>query len=884
MSILSWRNGAPREGAETGGSSHRRPDEAQWPASPRNGTLAPASASVDDWLRIAEACRAESRRDSERLQLATRELLSSDVAAIALWNIDGRVLDANDAFLNLLGYERSELEAGLTLSDLRLREHQEADALRLRELRTGGETTRTRELQLVRKDGSLVWCLALGELFQDGSGDGIVLLLNISQRKDADEQLRVLQDALEATANAVVITDLSGTIQWVNAAFSVITGYAPEEAVGRSTRLLRSGLMKPPFYEELWSTILSGQVWRGEIVNRRRDGTLYVEEQSITPVKRDGSITHFVAIKQDISERRRTEAALHESEQRFRDLFEQSLDAILVTDPELRIIDANPSCERLLGWSRDELSGQSALVMAIDPRARERFFQAIRERGVVRDFEVSGRTREGNPVEVQLNAVPRWDDRGRLLGYQAIARDVTARKRFEEELQHLAFHDWLTGLPNLALFRDRLEHAVSQADRTGSKLAIIYLDLDRFKTINDGHGHNAGDRAIQQVARRLLACFREEDTVARIGGDEFTVIIERLSGPAQLTHILERVTAALRTPLQVDGHRLEIEASVGAAIYQGVPDAERPAGRSAEDLVRKGDAAMYQAKRRPGTRYHIFDPAVDQDGSARIRQQQELRRAIEEDQLSTEYQPVVDIRSGTLWGVEVLARWRHPERGMVSPAEFIPLAEEYGLIAQLGEWILDRACRDLAGWLAAGLAQDTRLLVNISARQLEDREFPARLTLLLEKHDVDPSRLHLEVTETVAVQHPGRLQALRQLGTSVSVDDFGTGYSSLRYLRDLDVDSLKIEMGFTQGMANDAKLAAIVRTVVALGRDLRLDVIAEGIETETQLRMLQEMGCPLGQGYHYSRPIDASSLADLLREEAATPASTPPLAIPESTT
>jgi diguanylate cyclase (GGDEF)-like protein/PAS domain S-box-containing protein len=788
---------------------------------------------------------------------AVFSIFDTAIIGIAAWDGSGIVREANRAFLDTLGYGEEHLQG-----DLRI------DALVRSDVPPVTNGTPGVELALLRRDGGTVWCVTNGSLPRTAGVEGIGLFVDISKRREREDEMRVLYDALRATVNAVVICDSHGNIQWVNPAFTRTTGYAAEEVIGRNPRVLRSGLMKPEFYENLWRTIQSGDVWKGDIVNRRRDGSLYVEDMSITPVRRDGQITHYVAIKQDVSERQRTEAALRESEQRFRDIFEQSLDAIVVTDPEHSIIDANPAVERLLGWSREELIGRSSLSLAADAGGSEHIVSVLRDQGVVRDYETRARTRDGGTVEIQMNAVPRWDDRGHLLGYQAIMRDITARKRFEEELQHLAFHDWLTGLPNLALFRDRLEHAVAQADRTSTRLGLVYLDLDRFKTLNDSHGHNAGDRAIQQVARRLLACFREEDTVARIGGDEFTIIIERVSGPAQLTHLLERVAAALRTPVLVDGNRVEMEASIGAIIYDGAEELAHGAGRTAEDLIRKADAAMYQAKRRSGTRFHIFDPAVDQDGSARLRQQQELRRAIDNDELTTLYQPVIDIESGTLWGIEVLARWIHPERGTVGPNEFIPVAEESGLIGRLGEWILDHACQDMARWTSEGIAAGVRLMVNLSARQLEDRELPDRIAALLDRCGVNPTQLHLEVTETVAVQHPGRVQGLRAIGASVSVDDFGTGYSSLRYLKDLDVDGLKVDMGFVQDMENDPKLAAIVRTVITLGYELGLDVVAEGIETETQLKMLQTMGCRLGQGYLFSRPIDADALRAELRRRA----------------
>jgi len=793
------------------------------------------------------------------------QLLASAVIGVFAWDASGRIVFGNPAFLSLLRYSADDVSTGAMRWSAILPGPPPA-AMDAGRGRPGWEAA------FRRKDGSSVWCLTSGRF---ESAEGSAILLDLTDRKRRELEQGLLHDALTVAANAVVITNRQGIIEWVNPAFTAITGYTAEEALGQTPRLLKSGLLKPAFYEKLWSTLVSGQVWQGEFVNRRKDGTLYVEEQSITPVRRDAQITHFIAIKQDISERRRAEAALRESEKRFRDLFEQSLDAILVTDPELRILDANPATERLFGWPREALIGQSGTNLAADPRARERFFQTLRDRGVVRDFEVAGRTRDGSIVEVQVNAVPRWDETGRLLGYVAIARDITSRKRFEDELQHLAFHDWLTGLPNLALFRDRLEHAVSRADRAGARLALIFMDLDRFKGVNDGHGHNVGDRAIQQVARRLLACFREEDTVARIGGDEFTVIVERLTGLGQLTHVLDRVVNTLSAPLQVDGHQVRVDASIGATLYQGLESADIET-RGAEDLFRKADAAMYQAKRQPGTRYHIFDPATDQDGTMRIRQQQELRRAIDEDQLTTHYQPVIALGSGELWGVEVLARWIHPERGTLGPAEFIPLAEECGLIAPLGEWILRRACRDLAGWIERGAVERLRLLVNLSARQLEDRDLAARLEAVLQSNGIPPSWLDFEVTETMAVHHPNRVKALRDMGASVSVDDFGTGYSSLRYLKDLEVDGLKIEIGFVQGMENDAKLAAIVRTIVKLGADLGLDVIAEGIETETHLSMIREMGCPLGQGYLFSRPLDAATFEkELQRYRVAMDAALP---------
>ncbi|MFW6193310.1 MAG: putative bifunctional diguanylate cyclase/phosphodiesterase [Gemmatimonadota bacterium] len=453
------------------------------------------------------------------------------------------------------------------------------------------------------------------------------------------------------------------------------------------------------------------------------------------------------------------------------------------------------------------------------------------------------------------------DDDGRRLS--GTVEDVTEQRRLEQALRHRALHDTLTDLPNRTLFRDRLEGAFARAERSGESLALLMLDLVRFKDINDSLGHRTGDGVLQEVAHRLRGGVRESDTVARVGGDEFAVLLDGVDGMEMAEGALGRIDAALGEPMEAGGESLEVDVVAGVAFHApgGGPDeAAHP-----QDLVRSADLAMHRAKEKGA--HHVYSPEEDGKLGGRLRRVQRLREAVEAGEIVPFYQPVVRLDTLDVWGVEPLARWRHPERGLVGPGEFIPLAEESGLIGRLGEVVLRQACRRVARWNREGLTErPLRVSANLSARQLEDDDLAGEVDDILGEAGLRPRLCQFEVTETAILRARAGLDALRRRGVGIAIDDFGTGYASFTYLRDLEIDALKIDMSFVQGVAEDDGDRAICRTVVGLAEAFGLGVIAEGIETEAQRDELLAFGCEVGQGFLFARPRPAEETRRFLTD------------------
>jgi diguanylate cyclase (GGDEF)-like protein len=488
------------------------------------------------------------------------------------------------------------------------------------------------------------------------------------------------------------------------------------------------------------------------------------------------------------------------------------------------------------------------------------FARLQRQAGVVRRLELRLRHRDGGwrwveAVGTNLLADP---DVG---GIVTNARDITERKRLGEELAHQAFHDRLTGLPNRALFLDRLEHALARAARGSDPLAVLFLDLDGFKIVNDTLGHDQGDALLATVAGRLRGCVRPGDTVARLGGDEFTVLLEGANADAAV-QVAERIARRLQLPIQLDGHELIVGTSVGLALRAG-PD-DRP-----DELLRDADVAMYAAKQRGKGSYAIFEPRMRTRAWARLELEADLRRAVDRGEFRVHYQPIIELATGRVDGVEALVRWQHPERGLVLPAQFIPLAEETGLIVPIGHWVLREACRQVRTW-QEGLPGVGPLMVgvNLSPRMLAQPSLVDDVARILGQTGLDPGCLKLEITEGVMMQEGeatlATLRHLKALGVQLAVDDFGTGYSSLAYLQRFPLDVLKIDRAFVGSLGEGAEGTVIARTVVALAKALGLAVTAEGIETAEQAEQLKELGADRGQGYHFARPQPAEALTTLL--------------------
>ncbi|HET9983487.1 MAG TPA: EAL domain-containing protein [Longimicrobiales bacterium] len=567
---------------------------------------------------------------------------------------------------------------------------------------------------------------------------------------------------------------------------------------------------------------------------------------------------------QDVTEKRRAEEALRESERRYRSLFHDARDAIYITSRSGRFLDVNASMEALAGYERAELLEMSAVSLYARAEDRERFRREIEARGSVHGFEVRLRRNDGAEIDCLLNSVVRLDADGRVAGYQGIIHDITDRKRAEESLRHDALHDPLTGLPNRALFMRRLERALARAARDPAyHFAVLFLDLDRFKVVNDSLGHLAGDELLVGVARRLDESVRPGDTVARLGGDEFAILLHEIEEVEDADRLAERIHERLREPHALGGQTVFTTASVGLAL--GSAEYERP-----EELLRDADTAMYRAKQLGGVQHQVFDHTMHAEAMALLHLETDLRRAVEEEEFDVFYQPIVSLDTGALVGLEALARWRHPTRGLVMPAEFISLAEETGLIVPLGRWVLDAACRRMAEWRARYPdARSLTLSVNLAAKQLSQRDLVEHIEELVETLGL-AGVLRLEMTESALVANPdGAIAAfrrLRQAGVELCIDDFGTGYSSLSHLHRFPVDILKIDRSFVDRLGRDESNRQIVGAIVALAGALGIDAVAEGVETTQQRDQLRALGSRTAQGYLFSQPLPSTALEALLGE------------------
>jgi diguanylate cyclase (GGDEF)-like protein/PAS domain S-box-containing protein len=564
---------------------------------------------------------------------------------------------------------------------------------------------------------------------------------------------------------------------------------------------------------------------------------------------------------------------LQKEEARFRSLTQAASDAILSADGHGFIVFWNSAAQQIFGYTASEAVGQP-IGLLVSPHERETSF-AIAAEAAECTVHLEGRRWDGSAFPMELT-LSKWMD-GTDEFYTGIVRDVTQQKLLEAQLAHQAFHDSLTGLANRALFRDRVSQAVSRGSRRGVLPAVLFIDIDNFKSVNDGISHEAGDSLLRVIARRLSEAIRTSDTCARVGGDEFAVLVEANGGGSVVSdaaHMAERIFDFLRLPCEVNGSEIVVSVSIGIAVAR--------VGDDDADLLRNADLAMYRAKSRGKGRYEVFEPAMHQAIRKRLELETELRRSIEQALVGKSangerapfvihYQPIATMATGYVSKVEALVRWDHPRRGLVAPMEFIPIAEEMGLIVPLGRWILREACRQTRAWQRAyatsGLPQEIGVTVNLSARQLLQPELPSDVAAALRDSGLPAGSLTLEMTESMLVEDSNavlaRLRALKALGVRLAIDDFGTGYSSLAYLERFPVDLLKIDKSFVDkiGAGMESPLA---RAMIGLGRELGIHVVAEGIETHRQWSSLRDLGCEMGQGFYLSRPLPAGLLTEAM--------------------
>ena len=565
-------------------------------------------------------------------------------------------------------------------------------------------------------------------------------------------------------------------------------------------------------------------------------------------------------LQDEVDERRRAEEALRRSEERYRLLFERNLAAVYIGSADGRILSCNDACARLFGYtSRQELLEDTGAggVPYMNRHDRDSIMRRLREDGTVMNEEVELCGRNGESIWVIENVCMIHPGATGTASLEGILLDITDRRRTEEEIAFKAFHDELTRLPNRSLFLDRLEIALAQAQRNTTASAVMFIDLDDMKVINDTLGHSTGDSLLKLVAERLSRTLRRGDTVARVGGDEFLVLLAQIGGEADAVNVAEKIQVALADGFLVNSDELHITASIGVAIYPSD-------GATAEQLIRHSDGAMYRVKERGGNNFELCSRS-GRGGPGRLSLEQQIRAAIERDELTVFYQPQVAIATLALSGAEALVRWNHPDGTLVEPAGFIPVAEQSGLIAPLGELVLRKACQQMVAWQSSHDAPP-RVAVNVSARQFFQRDLPGMISLVLAETGLDPACLEIEITETVAMQKTDRslrmLRQLREMGISVAIDDFGTGQSSLGYLKRFAVDTVKIDKSFVRDVDGRGSDAWIVTAVLLLAKQLGLRTVAEGVETEAQRAVLAANGCTDMQGFLISRPIPPRLFAE----------------------
>jgi diguanylate cyclase (GGDEF)-like protein/PAS domain S-box-containing protein len=1032
-------------------------------------------------------------------------------AVIVSQEATGIIVDCNDQACRSLGYTRDEL-LRLTIFDIAstITPGQAWESEREIFARDGYRQVETHHR---RRDGSLFPVEINARLIQKDNERFIVAVArDLTARDFAESRLRLQDAALNSTANAIVITDKDGIIEWANPAFTCMTGFAIEETLGkRPKELVKSGMQTREFYEILWNTILSGNVWRGEVVNKRKDGTFYTEEMTITPVYAENkTITHFIAVKQDISARKAAELKVEQSELTYRGILNSITEAVYILSAEGIFLDVNHGAELMYGYTREELIGKSPefvsatskndlnavrdsiqralagtpqsfefwgkrkngeafpksvslvrgeyfgqqVVIAVarditEPRHAKQqlieaeqtyrgilnsayetvcildeqrrfldlnlaaqeaygyskeeclgrtpeflfasgindfscvatYFQAaaqgvpqrfdfwfvnkagkrsIREvsvskglyfgssafivvtRDITERNEAEAKLREAAAVmlnthegvmitdaDANLIAVnpaftnvtgytaaevlgknprllssgrqdkafyralwndinehgfwqgelwnrrkngeiypqlltisPIFDDKGKPIRYLGVFADITQLKEQQAKLEFMAHHDPLTKLPNRALAESRLEQELEQAHRHSQQLSVLFIDLDRFKQVNDSFGHLMGDELLCAVSDRLNARLREGDILGRLGGDEFILIASPLQEKQDAAIIARDFINALSEPFALsNGVEVFIGGSIGISLF---PDD----GTSVADLTKNADAAMYLAKENGRNQFSFYTSALNADARKKLELENDLRRAVLQNDLQIHFQPKVDIRTGSICGAEALARWPKPDGTWVSPYQFIPLAEKSGVILTIGNWVLERTCLQMRAWLDAGLPE-VCVALNVSARQFRSGHLDKLVAAALLKFKIPPHCLELELTESMLMHEPDRaiatMSKLKKVGVKLSLDDFGTGYSNFGYLRRFPIDSLKIDQSFVHGVTTRAEDAMIVDSIIGLAQRMKLRVVGEGVETNEQLVYLSTRGCDELQGFLFSKALPADDFAALLK-------------------
>ena len=815
----------------------------------------------------------ERRRGERELAAAKERLeLALEGSSASLWDTDLRTgkVYLSEGWAELVGRPRAPTDTTVEALMQEVHEQDLPHAVQLSMDALKGEREDYVEEHRYRTvDGEWKWVLSRGKVSERDAGGRAVRMtginFDITARKRAEQAARDAEERyrslIEMAPDAVVVFS-GGIIEYANpAAARLVHLDSPKPLVGRKVEDFVHPEHLARFRERLaYLSAGPGTVEIEERKLRRPDGSEVVVETASAAYLERGRLV-MQSVLRDVTEQRRVREALAEREQRFRDVVEASGEYVWETDAQWRYTYLSARVEAVLGYMRADLIGRTPreFMPLGEARALDDWFERnARERQPFRDLTHRSITRSGKVIWQQVSGMPVRDAAGRLAGYRGTGADITARKQAEERIQVLATRDALTGLPNRALLADRAGQAILAAARSRGRLAVLLFDLDRFKLVNDSLCHQAGDALLRAVAERLQNTLRREDTLARLGGDEYVLLWDGLKSTQEAALVAQRIQGVLQRPFTIEGRALNVSASIGIALYPHD-------GRDFSALLKSADTAMYHAKDTGRAGFRFFSPELNARAVERLALENDLRGALARSELLLHWQPV--IRQGAIVGAEALVRWNHPQRGLLMPDTFIPAAEESGLICGIGEWILQRALSQIGAWQRT-LPGEPWFALNVSALELAQGEaYVARLRDALAAHGVPGARLELEVTERVLMAHLHEnietLKRIGELGVRLAIDDFGTGYSSLAYLRRLPIDKLKIDRGFLRELESSSGDAMIVETIAAMARGLGLRVAAEGVENEAQLRRLLALGCAEWQGHLYSPALEAAAFERL---------------------
>jgi diguanylate cyclase (GGDEF)-like protein/PAS domain S-box-containing protein len=787
-------------------------------------------------------------------------------------DLTGNFTFFNDSMCRILGYPPEEM-MGMNNQQYTDKDHAKRLYKLFAEVYRTGEPAKGSDWQIIRKDGTNKIGEVLVSLQKDSSGNPIGFsgtVRDATERKQSEEALRQSEERyrtiLDEMADAYFEVNVAGNYTFVNDACCRHLGYPREELIGTSFRDQMSKEELDKVYKAFGKIYMTGKPERGIFYKLlRKDGTTGFAEMTGFPLRnQQGEVIGFRGVGRDITKRKQMEESLRRGEEKYRTILESIQEGYFEVDLNGKFTFCNNSMSRLTGCSKEELLGMNHKQFTNEETAKEVFqaFDNVYTTGEPsKGFDWQIIRKDGVELFIETSVTLQKDSSGKPTGFKGMIRDITERKRMEQQLNYMATHDALTGLPNRLMFNQLLNQAIRSAQRHKRQLAVFFIDLDRFKAINDSLGHEAGDRLLKEMANRFKKSLRAVDVVGRLGGDEFVIFIEEVEEFRQVEIVAHKLLSSAIKPMVLQGEECRVTASIGISIYPGD-------GSDEQTLIKNADIAMYFAKEEGKNNYQFYSKDIQSQSNERLSLETNLRSALERNELSLKYQAKVDFKTGMITGVEALLRWDNSYLGSVTPTQFIPVAEETGLIVPIGRWVMKTACAQNVAWQRQGLPS-VCMAVNLSLRQLMDDKLLEDIKAALDDSGMAPNLLELEITESMLMHNPARLIAvltnIKKMGVRLAIDDFGTGYASLAQIKNFPIDTLKVDRSFIRNLPQDSENRAITEAIIAMGKTLSLTVVAEGVETQAQEDFLRDHICDEMQGFYFSKPIAPDQFGYLLR-------------------